>query len=33
VSFFVWWYRAEDVAPDPKCSNVMLIKASAMDSP
>ena len=33
VFFFVRWYRAELVGPDPKCSNVMLIKASATVSP
>ncbi len=33
VFFFVRWYRAELVGPDPKCSNVMLIKASTTESP
>jgi len=32
VSFFVAQYRAEVVAPDPKCSNVMLIMAIASTS-
>ncbi len=33
VFFFVRWYRAELVGPDPKCSNVMLIKPSTTESP
>ena len=33
VFSFVRWHRAELVGPDPKCSNVMLNKASATVSP
>ncbi len=33
VFFFVRWCRAELVGPDPRCSNVMLIKASATVKP
>ena len=33
VLFVVRWYRAELVGRNPKCSNVMLMKASTTESP